>query len=126
VGDLSRSGVDVVMCDPSAPCGALGRQVLQLAGVRVRPRSLEPDVKSVLTKVELGEADAGLVYTSDAASAGAKVRALPIPNSSEALNTYLVAPVAGAHAPGAADEWIHLVTSPEGRRVLRGHGFGPP
>lgn len=123
---VAAAGVTFVMCDPAAPCGALGRQVLALAGVHARPDSLEPDVKSVLTKVALDEADAGLVYATDAASARAKVRSFAIPNTSEAVNTYLVAPVASSAHPGLARAWVALVTSPDGQKVLRDHGFGRP
>ncbi len=126
VTGVSAPGVTFVMCDPSAPCGALGRQVLALAGVHARPASLEPDVKSVLTKVALDEADAGLVYATDAASARAKVRSFPIPNTSEAVNTYLIAPVASAGEPDLARAWVRLVTSRHGQDVLRAHGFGRP
>ncbi len=126
VADITKPGVAFVMCDPAAPCGALGRRVLGLAGVSAQPDSLEPDVKSVLTKVALDEADAGLVYATDAASAPGKVRSFPIPHTSTAINTYLVAPVAGSGAPALAKDWVHLVLSGRGQRVLRAHGFGQP
>lgn len=126
IADVARPGVTFVMCDESAPCGALGKEVLALNHVRAKPSSLEPDVKSVLTKVTLDEADAGLVYTTDAAAAGAKVRSFPIPNTSEAVNSYLVAPVAQSRSPDLARAWVDLVTSSEGQQVLRSHGFGQP
>lgn len=126
IAGLASAGVTFVMCDPSAPCGALGRQVLALAGVHAHPDSLEPDVKSVLTKVALDEADAGLVYATDAASARAKVRSFPIPHTSEAVNTYLIAPVASGSHEELARAWVGLVTSRHGQTVLRDHGFGRP
>lgn len=126
IGGVDAAGVTFVMCDPSAPCGALGRQVLALAGVHARPDSLEPDVKSVLTKVALDEADAGLVYATDAASARSKVRSFPIPHTSEAVNTYLIAPVASGSHQDLARAWVRLVTSRHGQNVLRDHGFGRP
>ncbi len=126
LADVSRPGVSFVMCDPSAPCGALGRQVLAMNHVRATPRSLEPDVKSVLAKVTLDEADAGLVYASDARSAGDKVRALPVPATARAINDYYIAPTAGAASPGLAAAWVGLVTSATGQGVLRAHGFGRP
>lgn len=126
ISDLENRDVTFVMCDVSAPCGALGRSVLDLVHVRARPSSLEPDVKSVLTKVTLGEADAGLVYASDATAAGDKVRSFAIPGTSAAVNSYLIAPVTQSRSPDLATAWVDLVTSEQGRRVLRDHGFGLP
>ena len=126
LADVARPGVTFVMCDPSAPCGALGKQVLAMKHVRATPKSLEPDVKSVLAKVTLDEADAGLVYATDAKAAGGKVRAIPIPTTAKAINQYYIAPTAGSGAPDLAAAWVRLVTSAAGQRVLREHGFGRP
>lgn len=126
LADLASSGVAFVMCAPSAPCGALGRTLLRLDGVHARPKSLEVDVKAVLTKVELGEADAGLVYRSDAVAAGRKVRSIEVPNSSEAPNPYLIATLAQAGSPQLAQAWTRLVLSPAGRHALHRSGFGAP
>jgi molybdate transport system substrate-binding protein len=124
--DLSRDDVTLVMCDPAAPCGALARTVLRDHHVHAHARSLEVDVKAVLTKVELGEADAGLVYASDAETAGGKVRAFAVPPQKGEVNTYLVAPLEQADAAGLARAWVRLVRSAHGRRVLHDAGFGAP
>ncbi len=124
--DLARDDVTFVMCDPSAPCGAIGQAVLDANGVDATPSSLEPDVKAVLTKVTLDEADAGLVYASDAVAAGDAVRSFPVPDTAEAVTRYLVAPVADSSSPELAREWIDLLLSDKGQKVLSHHGFGAP
>jgi molybdate transport system substrate-binding protein len=123
ITDLDSPQVDYVACTRAAPCGALAAQVLTEAGVTRQPRSLEVDVKAVLTKVLLDEADAGLVYASDAVAAGDAVGVVPLPRDTEAHTRYLAAPVAGARSPELAREWLRLLTSAEGRRVLTGAGF---
>lgn len=117
---------DFVMCAASAPCGAAGAAMLLNAGVAAQPRSFEPDVASVLTKVELGEADAGIVYVTDAISAGDKVSTAPIAASVNVVNTYVVAAVAGAPQAELAAAWVTLVTSAAGQRVLADAGFHGP
>jgi molybdate transport system substrate-binding protein len=124
VADLA--GTDFVMCDPSAPCGAAGQTVLDKAGVTTKPKSFEADARSVLAKVTLGEADAGLVYVTDAKAAGDTVRTIAIPPADNAVNSYYIAAVKASAAARAANDWLRLVTSPTGQRVLRSAGFGPP
>ncbi|MGA8994994.1 MAG: molybdate ABC transporter substrate-binding protein [Nocardioidaceae bacterium] len=124
--DLDRAGVDYVVCVPSAPCGKLAAAVLEAAGIRAEPVSEEVDVKAVLSKVQLDEADAGLVYASDVATAGELVRGVPVPASGANLNTYPVAALSEAQQPALATAWLDLVTSPQGRTVLAEDGFGTP
>ena len=124
--DLTRPGVKYVVCVASAPCGKLARTVLDDTGIRAQPVSEEVDVKAVLSKVELGEADAGLVYASDAVAGGDKVRAVDIPTSHENLNSYPIATLADADQPALARAWVALVLSSRGRHVLTHAGFGTP
>ncbi len=126
LADLDRGDVDFVVCVPSAPCGALATAVLDGQGIRADPASEEVDVKAVLSKVVLGEADAGLVYTSDAVAAGDRVRAVPVPADEGAVTAYPIAVTAGAAEPDLARDWVDLVLSGEGRRALADAGFGPP
>lgn len=123
--DLDRADVSYVTCVESAPCGATAASLLDRNGIHAEPRSLEVDVKGVLGKVVLDEADAGLVYASDALSAGDAVRTLRIPGAGTSLNHYLVAPTTQSKNPGLAREWIDLVLSDRGQRVLGDAGFGP-
>jgi molybdate transport system substrate-binding protein len=119
LSDLARSNLQVVLADPTVPAGKYAAQALNDAHVTVHPRSLEPDVRSVLTKVEVGEADAGIVYVTDAKSAGSKVAVLPVANS----------PVA-SYQIGALDQrgeaFVHEVLSTAGQAVLHQYGFLPP
>ena len=124
--DLDQDGVSYLTCAESAPCGAVAGSLLDLNQIGSPPKSFEIDVKAVLTKVELDEADAGLVYATDAASAGDTVETIAIPGSAEAVNSYLVAPLRRSEHLGAARDWVELMLSEKGQRVLRQAGFGPP
>jgi molybdate transport system substrate-binding protein len=83
-------------------------------------------VTDVLGKVVSGEADAGLVYVTDAKAAGNKVQAIPFPESVQAVNTYPIAAVRTGKSTDLAAAFIEAVTGPDGQRVLRGAGFGAP
>jgi len=122
--DLRAPDVDLVMCVPSAPCGVAAATVLDEAGVLVTPRSLELDVRAVLAKVVAGEADAGLVYASDAEAAGSAVRSYAVTGSADVRNVYSLAVVEGATSPDLAEEFADLVTGEDGAAVLRDAGFG--
>lgn len=124
--DLDRSGVDYVVCVDSAPCGALARAALDGSDVSRDPASEEVDVKAVLAKVLLDEADAGIVYASDAVAAGDRVRSLPVPGSADTTTRYPVAVLADAEQPALARAWVDLLLSGTGRQVLDDAGFGPP
>ena len=124
--DLEKPGVKYVVCVDTAPCGKLAVKVLAANGIKAKPASEEVDVKAVLSKVELGEADAGLVYATDAVAGGDKVKPVDIPTSHENLNSYPIAALSDAKKPDLAKEWVALVTGPTGRRVLADAGFGKP
>lgn len=120
------NSADFVMCDPTAPCGAAAQEVLHKAGVTNQPKSLEVDAKSVLAKVTLNAADAGLVYVSDAYAARRSVHTIAIPAKFNTVNKYYAAAVRGSTAPALAQQWVALLTSRTGQRVLRAAKFGPP
>lgn len=126
VGDLARPGLKVVLCAVQVPCGAAAKTALGAAGVEVRPVSREKDVKAVLTKVGLGEADAGLVYRTDAKAAGGRVRAIEFPEAAKAVNDYPIVEVAKAPNAALAKEFIALVLGERGRAALAGAGFEAP
>ena len=113
------------VCVPAAPCGDATRRMFALSEVTAKPATEEENVKGVLTKVTTGEVDAGLVYASDAKSAGDKVDVVRAVNASEVVNVDPIAAVKGGKNPAAAVDWIDLVTGTEGQEVLKSHGFGP-
>ncbi|MFC4051619.1 molybdate ABC transporter substrate-binding protein [Actinomadura syzygii] len=126
LGDLSRPGLKVVLCAVQVPCGAAAEKALGAAGVKVKPASREQDVKAVLTKVSLDEADAGLVYRTDAKAASGKVEGIEFPESAQAINDYPIVEVAKAPRSALAKEFIGLVLGPRGRDALTRAGFEAP
>ncbi|WP_416531672.1 molybdate ABC transporter substrate-binding protein [Streptomyces coelicoflavus] len=124
--DLTGSGLKVVLCDKTVPCGAAARKALDASGLELTPVSYEQDVKAALTKVELKEADAAVVYKTDVKAAGDKVTGVDFPESAEAVNDYPITVLENAPNPGAAKAFIELVKSAEGQRVLTGAGFRTP
>ena len=126
VADLGRPGLIVVLCAPQVPCGNFAAQVLGKAGATVRPRSLEPDVKGVVSKVVLGEADAGLVYETDGRAAGDQVTVVPIPPQGNVVADYPIAAVRDSARPDVAKAFTEFVLSPAAGDVLRRSGFDLP
>ncbi len=124
--DLARPGVKLVVCVDTAPCGKLAAKVLAASGTAAKPASEEVDVKAVLSKVELDEADAGLVYASDVATAEGMVEQVDLPTGDDNLNRYPIAALSEAREPGLAGDWVTLVLSEEGRSALEDAGFGTP
>ena len=122
LADLARDGLKVILADPAVPAGRYARQVLEGAGVRVRPMSLELDVKAVARKVAAGEADAGIVYATDVA-AGSSVA---IPAASNAVAAYPVAVVRTSANGAAAQAFLERLLGQAGRAALTAHGFSVP
>jgi molybdate transport system substrate-binding protein len=120
------AGTTWVRCADEVPCGRAARGVLDDAGVTAAPRSLEEDVRATLEKVTSGEADAALVYASDAVAAGDEVTTVPVPEADDHVNSYLVAPLAQAGDAELAARFAGLLTGPEGRAALSDAGFEVP
>ena len=126
LGDLDRPGVDYVVCAVTAPCGAIAARLLEAADVSRPPASEELDVKAVLARVVQGEADAGLVYRTDAVAAGDEVAEVMIDDADAFATSYAIAPLhhdSDARAELAA-EFVTLVTSGSTQRLLEEAGFG--
>ena len=119
-------GTTWVRCADEVPCGRVARAVLEDNGVTAEPASLEDDVRATLDKVISGEADAGLVYASDAVAAGDDVATVEIPGADEQLTSYFVATLEQSEDADLAREWVDLVTSEEGRQALTDAGFTLP
>ncbi len=123
--DASLTGTKLVVCAAEVPCGAAATKAAQANGLSLRPVSEETKVTDVLGKVSSGEADAGLVYATDAATAGAKVTVFEIASAKTDPNTYWIGVVAGAPNKAGATSFIATVMG-EGQATLKAAGFGPP
>ena len=126
VNDLAKSSVKTALCQPQVPCGATAAEVFKNAKITVKPVTLQPDVKSVLTQVELGNVDAGMVYVTDVHSAGSKVKGVPIPDSVNASTEYPIAAISKSANLAAAQAFVAYVTSSSGEGVLKAAEFEAP
>jgi len=122
LADLARSGLVVVLADPSVPAGKYAQQALAKAGVTVHPASLEPQVTGVLSKVALGEADAGIVYVSDIVTSG-NVDGLAIPDAQNVIADYPIARLNATPNKSGAEAFIAYVLSSQGQAILVRAGF---
>jgi molybdate transport system substrate-binding protein len=126
VTDLARSNVKVALCQPQVPCGAVAQQVFKNANITVKPVTQGADVKAVLTTVQLGEVDAGMVYRTDVRAAGTKVKGIEIPADQNASTSYPIAALTEAPNPAGAAAFVDYVLSPDGEKVLEQAGFAAP
>ncbi|MGC3954756.1 MAG: molybdate ABC transporter substrate-binding protein [Propionicimonas sp.] len=126
LADLTKDGVKLVICAPEVPCGAATAKVAEAAGITLKPVSEEAKVTDVLAKVASGDADAGLVYTTDVAGSEGKVTGIDFPESAGAVNKYPIGALAKAPNPDLAKEFVELVTGETGQQVLVAAGFGKP
>jgi molybdate transport system substrate-binding protein len=127
--DLGRAGVKLVIGAEGVPIGDYTRAALEAAGrieVLEQVVSHEEDVKGVLAKVRLGEADAGFVYATDARAAGSAVHAIELPSSLDAEVRYPVAILRSTERREDAEAFVELLLSARGQALLRAAGFGPP
>jgi molybdate transport system substrate-binding protein len=120
------AGTTWVRCADEVPCGKVALAVLDANGVTAAPASLEEDVRATLDKVISGEADAGLVYATDAVAAGDDVDAIEIPGAEENPTSYYATALEQSENPGLAADWVAWVLSAEGRAILADAGFGSP
>jgi molybdate transport system substrate-binding protein len=123
VNDLAKSSVKTALCQPQVPCGVVAAEVFKNAKITVKPVTLQPDVKSVLTQVETGNVDAGMVYVTDVQAAGSKVKGVAIPASVNASTLYPIAALTHSTNPSIAQAFVAYVLSPPGEQVLKAAGF---
>ncbi|MFF5703133.1 molybdate ABC transporter substrate-binding protein [Streptomyces sp. NPDC012794] len=121
--DLGDSRIKVVLAAPEVPVGRYGKQILDAQKIEVRPVSQEPNVRAVLSKVELGEADAGLVYKTDSAKSGDKVVTVDIPDAQNAVASYPAAALKQSRNAGAAAAFVAWLSGPEAQKILQDAGF---
>lgn len=122
--DRSLDGKKLVICADGVPCGTATRKLAAALGVTLKPVSEETKVTDVRTKVESGQADAGIVYVTDARASGTKVETLPIAGADKARNEYLIGRVVASSRASLAAEFVALVTGERGQQVLKAAGFG--
>jgi molybdate transport system substrate-binding protein len=126
IDDLAKSSVKVALCQPQVPCGATAAKVFANAKLTVKPVTLEADVKSTLTKVELNTVDAGVVYVTDVLAAGSKVKGITIPDAVNASTEYPIAALTKAANAAGAAAFVAYVLSDAGQQVLTAAGFEKP
>ncbi len=122
----SLNGKKLVVCAPEVPCGSATNTLAAKLNVTLKPVSQESKVTDVLGKVASQEADAGVVYVTDAAGAGDKVKAIAIEGADQVLNTYPIVVLGSAPQPELAAQFVSLVTSAEGTSALTAAGFLAP
>ncbi|THA41557.1 molybdate ABC transporter substrate-binding protein [Streptomyces sp. A1547] len=121
--DLADSKIKVVLAAPEVPVGRYSKQILDAQKIEVKPVSQEPNVRAVLSKVELGEADAGLVYKTDTIKAGDKVSVVDIPDAENAVASYPAASLKASKNAGAAAAFVAWLSTPEAQKILQDAGF---
>jgi molybdate transport system substrate-binding protein len=126
VPDLAKPGVKVALCQAAVPCGATAAKVFANAKITVKPVTEEADVKSTLSKVQLGEVDAGVVYVTDVRAAGDKVKGVEIPADVNASTSYPIATLTATKNAALATAFVDYVLSADGASVLTAAGFAKP
>ncbi|MFI8929139.1 molybdate ABC transporter substrate-binding protein [Streptomyces sp. NPDC053474] len=124
--DLADKDLKVVLAAPEVPVGRYSEQILERQKVDVKPVSQEPNVRAVLSKVELGEADAGLVYKTDVQAADGKAEGVDIPDGQNAIAAYPAATLKTSEHTAAAAAFVTWLTSAEAQKILRDAGFQKP
>ncbi|GHE35794.1 molybdate-binding protein [Streptomyces longispororuber] len=124
--DLSAKDLKVVLAAPEVPVGRYSEKILDAQRVSVEPVSQEPNVRAVLSKVELGEADAGIVYKTDITAADGKAEGVDIPDAQNAVAAYPAATLKESAHPEDAAAFVTWLTSPEAQKILRDAGFQKP
>jgi molybdate transport system substrate-binding protein len=126
LADLTKPGIKVAECAASVPCGSAAVKALAAAKVKLTPVTYETDVTSALTKVELGEVDAALVYHSDILGAGGKVQGVVFSTASVAVNSYPIDVLKGAPNPSLAQAFVAFILSAPSEQYLLKAGFQAP
>jgi molybdate transport system substrate-binding protein len=126
VQDLADPNLIVVTCGEEVPIGTYAAEVFEKAGVTVTPKSYEADVKAVVNKVTLGEADAGIVYATDVRAAGDEASGVEIPDELDVVATYPIAVTRAAGDVEVAEAFVAFVLSDAGQEILAAAGFAGP
>jgi molybdate transport system substrate-binding protein len=124
--DFANPDLLIGLCADEVPCGEFGREALANAGVTPSIDTNEPDVRSLLTKIEAGDLDAGIVYVTDVMAAGDTVEGVEIPADENVVATYPIAALTDAANAEVADAFVVFVLSDEGQEILQSYGFDAP
>jgi molybdate transport system substrate-binding protein len=124
--DFANAELRLGLCAEGVPCGDFAREALGQARVVPALDTNEPDVRALLTKIELGELDGGITYVTDVASSLEAVDRIDIPDDLNVVAEYPIAALAGAPNPAAAEAFVQFVLSEEGRAIFAKHGFTLP
>jgi molybdate transport system substrate-binding protein len=125
IADLADENLLIGLCASGAPCGDFAQAVLDQAGVTAAVDTFEPNVRALLTKIESGDLDAGIVYVTDVA-ASAAVTGVEIPANANVTAAYSIAATTGGASPDGAAAFVAFVLSAEGQAIMARHRFGAP
>jgi molybdate transport system substrate-binding protein len=126
LADFGNADLTLAICAADVPCGAAAVAVFADAGITAQPDTEEEDVKAALTKVQLGEVDAALVYATDVQAAGSDVEGIEFPEAEQEINSYPICTMKAAPNPDAAQAFVDLVNSDQGQQALADAGFRAP
>lgn len=124
--DFANPDLLIGLCAEEVPCGEFGREALAKAGITPSMDTNEPDVRSLLTKIEAGDLDAGIVYVTDVMAAGDAVEGVDIPADENVIATYPIAALTDAAHAEVAGAFVDFVLSNEGQEILQSYGFDAP
>lgn len=126
IADFANADLTLAICAPEVPCGVAAATVFEAAGITPSVDSLEEDVRAALTKVELGEVDAALVYVTDVIAAGSAVEGIDFPETLEAVTSYPIVTLSAAPNPDAGQLFVEFILSEVGTAALEEAGFRSP
>jgi molybdate transport system substrate-binding protein len=123
LADFADASKKIGICAPQVPCGSAAVTIFKLTGIKDKPDTLEPDVKTALTQVASGDLDAALVYHTDILAAGFTVTGINFPEASQAINDYSIAPINTSKNAALSAAFVQYVLGPTGKSVLSKAGF---
>ena len=126
IADFAKGRLKLAVCTPQVPCGAATQKVFTTTHTHAEPDTQEQDVKAALTKVQLGEVDAAMVYATDVRAAGDTVQGISFPEAEHAVNSYPICALTSSGNPAAAQAFVDLVLSDTGQQALKDAGFRSP
>lgn len=125
ITDLANDELILVTCAPAVPCGTYATQIFENAGITATPDSFEENVKSVVTKVTLGEADAGIAYATDIIATGDDAEGVEIPTELNVVAEYPIVLTTEATNPDGGQAFVDFVLGDTGQAILADYGFSP-